>query len=74
MSDILIYCGLGLMLIASIYGLFVAIKGYRRQHSVGLLSFPVSNPPDPTIKRLIKIWGILMFAGFVIIGIGMIVN
>lgn len=74
MADIFIYTGLAIMLIASIYGIVVAVKGYRshlrdspgRSATASFLLGTVT----PKMKRPIIIWAIGIITGLLITGIG----
>lgn len=74
MYSIIIYCGLGILLIGSIFGFYVAYKGLRDSNgglarSIKLNVF-TQGPPSPYMRKLIKIWLAIMLIGFIITGIG----
>ncbi|MEE1208215.1 MAG: hypothetical protein UHP27_08645 [Muribaculaceae bacterium] len=75
MSNAIIYTGLATMLTGAVYGLVVAIICYRRQRRQPLPAHWRFNTfsqrkPDPKMKRLVRIWYMLMALGLVLTGIG----
>lgn len=74
MADILIYSGLGIMLIGSLYGIYVAIRGMRSRHTPyeqNLLTAFQFGPVSPEMKKLIIVWAIIMVVGLIITAIGL---
>lgn len=75
MANVFIYGGLGVLLLGSIFGVYVAVKGYmatnwsKTKRIIGP-SFYHGNV-DPKTERLVRIWVITMFIGFILTGIGM---
>ena len=62
------------MLLGTFYGIYVAIKGIRsrsasRQQNV-LTAFQF-GPVSPEIRKLIVIWGVIMFIGLLITAVGL---
>lgn len=78
MASTFIYCGLGILLAGTLYGIFVAYKGLKE--SGGTLHRPMpfksftQGTPTPKMKRLIKYWYIIMLIGFIITGIGIAIG
>ncbi|MCI8998225.1 MAG: hypothetical protein HFJ95_04440 [Muribaculaceae bacterium] len=75
MTNILIYSGLGILLLGSIFGIFVALKGYRndaRSDIKGMSStgFFQQHKISPEMKKLTRVWGCIMISGFILLGIG----
>ena len=75
MANVFIYGGLGVLLLGSIFGVYVAIVGMKAtdwgktKRIIGA-SFYHGNV-DPKTKRLVRIWVITMFIAFILTGIGM---
>ncbi len=78
MSDILIYTGLVIMLIAAGFGLFTAIRGFKEQglHFRDMILVNPFNRPamSRTQKYCIVTWGITMAVGFIITGLGIAIG
>ena len=58
MANILIYSGLGIMLLGALYGIFVAVKGIERRKESGLRNvfcFRLGSV-QPQMKKLITIY------------------
>ncbi len=78
MASIFIYCGLGILLAGTFYGLFVACKGLKE--SGGILRRPMpfktfsQGPPTPKMRKLIRYWYIIMLTGLIITGIGLAIG
>ncbi len=74
MANTFIYIGLGIMLIGAVYEFFVAVKGYHSSKGQWWQRFQLNafyqGPPDPKMRRLIKIWMLIMITGFAFTGIG----
>lgn len=79
MANVFIYGGLAILLIGTLFGLFVAIKGLSESKSgskgkaVSLMIFNPS-PVSPEMRRLFKIWAWLMVCGLVAVGIGLAIG
>lgn len=77
-TNALIYTGLGILLLGTIYGIYVAVKGYEgRKGDGGKISLLTGFQPGsvtPQMKRLIWIWGVIMIIGFVLTGIGITIG
>lgn len=76
MANLLIYGGLIIFLIGSAYGLFVAIKAFRQSGGNGLLCPDFSAPGSrltPQMRKLTKIWAVIMVVGLMTVTIGMII-
>ena len=73
MVDFFIYSGLIILLVGSLYGIFVAVKGFRSRADGQrpLVEGFGFGPVSPRMRRLIWIWGIIMIAGFVLTAIGL---
>lgn len=79
MANAFIYAGLIVMLTGAVFGLFVAVKGYRQSdwHSIGKISYYARfthGGTSPEMKRLTRIWGIIMVAGLILTGIGLAIG
>lgn len=79
MGNILMYTGLGIMLLGAIFGFFVAVKGYKETDRSGVKKISLwagfqRGPMNPAMKRLTKIWGVIMFAGLVIVFTGIAIG
>ncbi len=75
MDNILIYTGLGILLLGACFGIYVSLKGLRNRkskHSATPLAIPLfqSEPDDPEMKKLKKIWSAVIVIGFIFTGIG----
>lgn len=74
MTNVLIYGGLGIMLLGAVFGFFVAVKGYRATDWSKVKRMQVNlfhqGSTTPRMKRLILAWGIIMIIGLIITGIG----
>ena len=74
MANFFIYTGLAILIIGSVYGIYVGIQGIRSRNNhdgkFSLLPAWQFGPVSPEMKKLIKIWGIIMVVGGIITGIG----
>lgn len=75
MSDILINTGLGIMLLGAVYGLIIAIIGYRNRPKSTAPASPMyaafqTGHKSPRMKTRIRIWAIMMIAGLLLTGVG----
>lgn len=75
MTNVFIYGGLGILLIGAVFGLFVAIKGYKEQNRNGknhafLSGVFMRGPMTPEMRKLVSIWGGITIVGFIILVIG----
>lgn len=76
MADVFIYSGLGILLLGAVYGLCIAVKGYRdgrkRGESNLSLFFGFNfGSATPQMRRLTVIWGIISIIGFIVLVIGL---
>ena len=80
MANVFIYAGLIVMLAGAVFGLFVAVKGYRQTdwRKAGRISyyarFTHGNSHSPEMKKLTRIWGIIMLAGLILTAIGIAIG
>lgn len=78
MANFFIYTGLVILLTGAVFGIYVGIQGIRsrKNHSgkFSLLAAWQFGPVSPEMKRLIKIWRILMLIGGIITGIGIAIS
>lgn len=79
MANIFIYSGLCIMILGSLYGIYVAIKGFRSRLGNGsekqnMLSFFQFGPVSQEMKKLITIWGVIMLAGLIITCVGLAIG
>ena len=63
------------MFLGAVFGFFVAIKGYSETRERGINRFQVSaffnhSDPSPTLRRLVRIWTLIMMAGIALTAIG----
>lgn len=74
MDDILIYTGLTILILGSVYGIYAAVKGCREQGfgfgDILTLNRFNRTPTSPAMKRRITIWAVIMAVGFIVTGIG----
>lgn len=75
MTNILIYGGLGILLLGSVFGFFVAYKGYKETDWGGVKRISARGaftrgPKTPAMKRLVRLWLAIMILGFVLLGAG----
>lgn len=74
MANIFIYSGLGILILGSLFGIYIAVRGIKE--SGGKFSSELQLNPfnlvnrSPIMKRLTKIWMIIMVIGFIVTGIG----
>lgn len=62
-----------MLLLGAIFGVFVAVKGYKatdwgKTRRIIGDSFYYGNV-DPKMKKLVRIWVIMMFSGFILEGV-----
>lgn len=79
MANAFIYAGLIVMLTGAVFGLFVAVKGYRQSdwRSIGKISYYARftrGNSSPEMKRLTHMWGIIMVAGLILTGTGLAIG
>ncbi len=79
MANVFIYAGLIVMLAGAVFGLFVAVKGYLQSdwRSIGKISYYARfthGSTSPEMKRLTRMWGIIMVAGLILTGIGLAIG
>lgn len=79
MVDFFIYTGLGIMLLGSLFGIYVGFKGMKSLQENGsgarnILSRFEFRPVSPELKRLINIWRLIMLIGMVVTGIGLAIG
>ena len=63
------------MLLGSIFGFFVAVKGYKETDwdSIKRISIRgtfMRGPTTPAMKKLVRIWAGAMILGFILVAIG----
>ncbi|MBO5455803.1 MAG: hypothetical protein J6A20_04735 [Muribaculaceae bacterium] len=74
MANIFIYSGLGILILGSLFGIYIAVRGIKE--SGGKFSSELQLNPfnhvnrSPVMKRLTKSWMIIMVIGFIVTGIG----
>ena len=76
MANLFIYIGVGIMLFGTIFGMYVAIRGYReidwssvkRRPMFGNLS---QHKMTPAMRKLTWMWCAIMFFSFIIVGVGL---
>lgn len=79
MADIFIYTGLGIMLLGAIFGLGVAVKGYKETDWSGVRKISIwggfqRGGISPVMRKLTYIWVGIMIMGFIFVGIGLSVG
>lgn len=78
MDNILIYTGLTILILGSLFGIYTAVKACREQDTSPwhiLWVNPLERRPvSKAIKRRIITWGIIMAAGFIITGAGIAIG
>lgn len=75
-ANVFIYTGLFTMLLGSIYGVYVGYKGKRSKND--LLNnynkdFQIGHV-NPEMKKLVTIWRVIMFIGFMLTGVGIAIG
>lgn len=79
MVDFLIYIGFGVMLVGALFGIVVAVKGMRENNWADVRNISLWSPfhrkqLSPLMRRLTGAVGLLMLAGMVLAGIGIIIE
>lgn len=79
MTDVFTYSGLAMVLIGTVLGLYIAIKGYKSTEWSRLKKIYVwadfqRGPISPQIRRLSRLWTVIMIVGLILIGTGMTVG
>ena len=71
MADFFIYTGLVIMVLGSLYGIYIGIEGFRSRPRQSVLAGFSFGSVSPRLRRLIALWGAIMAAGLVLTCIGM---
>lgn len=78
MVNLFIYTGFGILLIGAVYGLFIAIKGFKTTDWTGSSRNHESSfnrgKNSPIMKKLTKIWYVTMLIGFMFIATGITIG
>lgn len=79
MANSFIYSGLAVMLLGAVFGIFVAVKGFRETEwteakRISIRGSFTRGYVSPRMKKLIRIWVLVMIAGFLITGIGLAIG
>lgn len=76
MANLLIYGGLGLLIIGACFGIFIAIKGGRETGWADVRGLSLFNHDkiSPQMKKLTSVWAVIMIIGLLIAGIGLAIG
>lgn len=79
MASAFIYVGLGILLIGAIFGLYVAIRGFKKTGWKMVTELHVwDNMPNgtasPVMQKLTWTWGGIMAIGFFVVFIGLLIG
>ena len=76
MDIYLIYGGLGLLLLGTLFGFVVAVKGHKATDWKNVKNISARGrfywgDVSPEMRRLARVWTGIMIVGFILIGIGL---